>query len=30
MVRVLTICDTVNANAAVFAVDQYCYENNLD
>ena len=30
MVLIETIFDTLNAKAAVFAVDQYCYENNLD
>ncbi|MCG8392713.1 MAG: methionine synthase [Pseudomonadales bacterium] len=30
LILVETIFDTLNAKAAVFAVDQYCYENNLD
>ncbi|EKF73582.1 B12-dependent methionine synthase [Alcanivorax hongdengensis A-11-3] len=30
MVLIETIFDTLNAKAAVFAVDQYCYEHNLD
>jgi len=30
LILIETIFDTLNAKAAVFAVDQYCYENNLD
>ncbi len=30
LVLIETIFDTLNAKAAVFAVDKYCYENNLD
>ena len=30
LVLIETIFDTLNAKAAVFAVDQYCYENGLD
>ena len=30
LILIETIFDTLNAKAAVFAVDQYCYENGLD
>ncbi len=30
LILIETIFDTLNAKAAVFAVDQYCYENDLD